>query len=286
MARPFRCKRKRARKTHEGEAELVLGHVLTDRVTLGVVVRALGEHRGDCKKKRTAPRKVSRRCRRCVIPFSPAPMLVDETPQHAQRARGEGGRQGDVRMHEWLRIRGSSVMGASNVRVMSESSSLPASSPPSTKRSLASVGAAPPLRTCWVCASKVAEVPGQTAGHFPERPSFRGGACSGKDLDRVTHGALPESLVLCDLGSAGVHLFLERLKVLDPLRRVADIVVGCLRCGRWSQSLATPSSKELHCAASPECSRLGDEIKEVGQETDRMRLKRAPRGRGRKSTSS
>lgn len=214
-------------------------------------------------------------------------MLGDEAPHHAQRARREGRSQGDVRMHEWLRIRGSSVMGASNVRVMSESSSLPASSPPSTKRSLASVGAAPPLRTCWVCASKVAEVPGQTAGHFPERPSFRGGACSGKDLDRVTHGALPESLVLCDLGSAGVHLFLERLKVLDPLRRVADIVVGCLRCGRWSQSLATPfKQRAALCCKSRLAVVSAMKVKEVGQETDRMRLKRGPRGRGRKSTSS
>jgi hypothetical protein len=76
-------------------------------------------------------------------------------------------------MHEWLRIRGSSVMGASSVRVMSESSSLPASSPPSTKRSLASVEAAPPLRTCWVCASKVAEVLGQTGAISKSGPLSR-----------------------------------------------------------------------------------------------------------------
>lgn len=49
VSEQFPCKRKGPKKTHEGETELVLRHVLTDRVALGVVVRALGEHRGDCK---------------------------------------------------------------------------------------------------------------------------------------------------------------------------------------------------------------------------------------------
>lgn len=107
------------------------------------------------------------------MPFSQASLLVDETPQRFVEVGGEQIRQDDVRMHEWFRIRGSSVVCASSVRVMSESSSLPASSPPSTKRSLASVGAAPPLRTCWVCASKVAEVLGQTGAISKSGPLSR-----------------------------------------------------------------------------------------------------------------
>lgn len=43
--------------THEGEAELVLSHVLADGVALSVVVRALGELRVHCDGKKRSVRR-------------------------------------------------------------------------------------------------------------------------------------------------------------------------------------------------------------------------------------
>lgn len=42
--------REKGEETHEEETKLVLRHVLTNRVSFGVVVRTLGKLRSDCPK--------------------------------------------------------------------------------------------------------------------------------------------------------------------------------------------------------------------------------------------
>lgn len=100
-------------------------------MALGVVVRALGELRVHCER------------------------AGDEGDEGSDVSLGLAGadraaerdevRKLDAQMHEWLRMRGSSVKGARRVLAMSVSSSSPSAS---RKSSCALVGACPPPRNC------------------------------------------------------------------------------------------------------------------------------------------
>lgn len=139
-------------------------------------------------------------------------------------------------MHEWLRMRGSSVKGASKVLAMSVSSSSPS---PSRNSSCALVGAGPPPKNCCAaCCSRGKSQRGGGGGEAATSPPRREcgrGAPLRREKGR-THGTLAQGPVLLDLGPAGVHLLLNRLDVLDLVCGLGRIVVGCSGCTGVSSS--------------------------------------------------